>query len=750
MNTPGISRFPLLHRLLSVLVAFLFVLLSLVSAGEAASANYAPGIPTTVIQEAGFNALAADFGSMTWAGIPPIKSDGSFEAPAEVQQQLGYDPSRSWTAGQTADEIAQVGDTADVFNPQLLDLESISSLTGIDLSQVSLGSFQPLQWQTASDIVRALPQLGNLPASSVPPINDLAIHSIQGFNPNESVGDLLNSSDLGTVPLGEKLDLDSYSLDSIPGLTKTPIENLKGWQAAVIKGVPGLNQVPFGQMPSTSLLNPLGVGKIDVVYGSKETSRQNTISGSFTNDRGFQRVSCKENCAYLELSGADGVYGKQWISGKHQKVEGGSGLLKVVNGGKEPTGRIPYGPGFKIVVTDVDESKGTADFAMYMRKCTSLGCTPYFIGPFPWMSFKEKEMIFVGADDGSIPVPSGFPVPQPPSGYGLGDDEGGFDSDICLDPKSKATVNKILAATPQELRSHANKSVPLILEAAAKAKVTDPAQIAYILGTAQHESNFGMYMSEIGARPGQYGSGNFWGRGFVQLTWIENYQMWSKRTGKDLVGNPDLVAKDPKLASRILVEGMRDGTFTGVKLGNYINGSRQDFFGARAIVNDGDRNGLIANYAQRYLSALKGTTGGISIVPCSGKGSGGSVYKAAQQMMGMDTSAGPDAGNLACAWAVNKVLVKAGHKPLGANTDYVPSVEADLQGGRGELIGRKWAKPGDVVIAGSQAHIGLCMNQGCTQVLSNSSSRAKFSWRSGTDFDGYYGGSASRIYRLKK
>jgi hypothetical protein len=94
-------------------------------------------------------------------------------------------------------------------------------------------------------------------------------------------------------------------------------------------------------------------------------------------------------------------------------------------------------------------------------------------------------------------------------------------------------------------------------------------------------------------------------------------------------------------------------------------------------------------------------------------------------------------------------LKKATGKTIGDNTDYVPSVEAALESGEGIQVGRSKAVAGDIVIAGSQAHIGICQNSGCTRVLSNSSSRAKFSWESDTDFGGFYGSEPSRIYRVK-
>ena len=92
----------------------------------------------------------------------------------------------------------------------------------------------------------------------------------------------------------------------------------------------------------------------------------------------------------------------------------------------------------------------------------------------------------------------------------------------------------------------------------------------------------------------------------MQITGRSNYAKWSQRLGIDLINDPGL-ASDPAIAAKILVLGMRDGFFTGVGLSNYINGSKQDFFNARRIVNGDVRlNGQkIAQIAERYLNALR-------------------------------------------------------------------------------------------------------------------------------------------------
>lgn len=177
-----------------------------------------------------------------------------------------------------------------------------------------------------------------------------------------------------------------------------------------------------------------------------------------------------------------------------------------------------------------------------------------------------------------------------------------------------AKVTSVLSAVPRELKPYAEKSVPLILKECAECGVTDPGQIAYVFATAEHESHLGQWMVEFAsgkAYEGRKDLGNtqpgdgvkFKGRGFCQVTGRVNYKMWSQKLGIDLVSNPEKAA-DQAIAARIMVMGMRDGTFTGKKLSHYISGSTHDFRNARRIINALDRADKIAGHAQRYYSAL--------------------------------------------------------------------------------------------------------------------------------------------------
>jgi hypothetical protein len=75
-------------------------------------------------------------------------------------------------------------------------------------------------------------------------------------------------------------------------------------------------------------------------------------------------------------------------------------------------------------------------------------------------------------------------------------------------------------------------------------------------------------------------------------------------------------------------------------------------------------------------------------------------------------------------------------------------MENALTAGRGTLVSPAQAMPGDIVIQAQDGHVGICMNVGCTQVLSNSSSNASFTWVSNTSFSPSYSGGPGRIYQV--
>lgn len=175
-------------------------------------------------------------------------------------------------------------------------------------------------------------------------------------------------------------------------------------------------------------------------------------------------------------------------------------------------------------------------------------------------------------------------------------------------------VDRLVNAIDSGYRKAARQHWPAIIKEAQKQGISNKAQLAYILATTVHESGAGAYMEEFAsgsAYEGRRDLGNtqsgdgvrYKGRGYVQITGRNNYRDWSKRLGVDLVGNPKL-AESPEVAAKILVGGMKMGTFTGKKLDDYINGSKTDFVGARRIVNGTNKADTFAATARKILAAM--------------------------------------------------------------------------------------------------------------------------------------------------
>ena len=132
-------------------------------------------------------------------------------------------------------------------------------------------------------------------------------------------------------------------------------------------------------------------------------------------------------------------------------------------------------------------------------------------------------------------------------------------------------------------------------------------EYAYILATIKHEcAETYAPITEMGSQHYLQSKSYypFIGRGYVQLTWRNNYQRFKEILGIDLINNPDL-AKDPETAWKILEIGMSKGLFTGVKLSNYFTDTKTDFKNARRIINGTDRAELIAGYAEKFFNGLE-------------------------------------------------------------------------------------------------------------------------------------------------
>ena len=349
-------------------------------------------VPTTTRE----GAQVPDWGRITFDSLPAISSTGNFQADASTTRQLGYDPSRQWSAGQEPESFLSLGDFQDSFQLQNLNLDTVAAASGINTQSATLDSFGVMVHQSLDSLMQAVPSLGDFPIDQVPAVRDLIAQSVGSFDSSQTISQLLSQS----PPLGElsfaSLDLSQYTVESVPNLGTAPLGGFQDWQQVTIEAIPGLEQVPFSEFPNAPTADGQTVGKVDVVFGAAEQSRTKSISGSTEQ----VNAPCSKGCGHIELSGG-AVLGRQWMSGKYQEVQGGHGVLGSVNGGKEPTGRHPFGDAFKLVVTDISEPQASASLAMFFRICArngpvDLGCTPYFLGGVPMMTVKEGDAIFLG------------------------------------------------------------------------------------------------------------------------------------------------------------------------------------------------------------------------------------------------------------------------------------------------------------------------------------------------------------------
>ena len=171
--------------------------------------------------------------------------------------------------------------------------------------------------------------------------------------------------------------------------------------------------------------------------------------------------------------------------------------------------------------------------------------------------------------------------------------------------------------------------INFILDEWEKSEFTDLRWLAYMLGTCFHETAETMqpiheygndsYFTRLygieGNNPNRakrmgntkIGDGIIYcGRGFVQLTWKNNYKRMGDLLGIDLVNNPDL-AMGPGIAVKIMFLGMtseKKNTFSGVNLSQYFNEDIEDWEGARKIINGTDHKELLAETSIKFYKAL--------------------------------------------------------------------------------------------------------------------------------------------------
>jgi hypothetical protein len=188
------------------------------------------------------------------------------------------------------------------------------------------------------------------------------------------------------------------------------------------------------------------------------------------------------------------------------------------------------------------------------------------------------------------------------------------------------------------------------------------------------------------------------------------------------------------------------GEFSGQEQ-DLLNTQDEDNF-AEKLLKMIDPDGKIQDLMKNINRGLGGD-GDSSFFPSSGDPSG--LADAAESLKGMSSASGPSGGANGCVWAVNKVYEKAGIKPPWGSSLYVPDAEKKMLAAGYTQVNYGDRKPGDVMVmydrkSPPQAHIGVVLKNG--NILSNSSSKAKFAWEaSPEEYNRYYGG-VGKMYRM--
>lgn len=139
----------------------------------------------------------------------------------------------------------------------------------------------------------------------------------------------------------------------------------------------------------------------------------------------------------------------------------------------------------------------------------------------------------------------------------------------------------------------------------------DKRHLAYILATVWHETAKTMLpIEEYGKGKGKAYSKlengiSYYGRGYVQVTWLVNYQALTRanKKGWDFVKYPELLLQnEPSIWATFY--GMRVGLFTSKKLNDYFSDEKYDPINARRIINGLDYTAVINGYYNKFYNSI--------------------------------------------------------------------------------------------------------------------------------------------------
>jgi putative chitinase len=162
----------------------------------------------------------------------------------------------------------------------------------------------------------------------------------------------------------------------------------------------------------------------------------------------------------------------------------------------------------------------------------------------------------------------------------------------------------------------------------------DPRFVAYALATAHRETAGTMqpvresfWSTEDWRKEHLRRYYPYYGRGFIQLTWKNNYEKANAKLHtlgilmpeENMLSNLDLALR-PDVASAVMVFGMTEGWFTGFKLSEFFHGDCCDWIHARRIINGNDHDREIAGDALHFYAALQAQGNSAALKPANSAG----------------------------------------------------------------------------------------------------------------------------------
>jgi hypothetical protein len=245
-----------------------------------------------------------------------------------------------------------------------------------------------------SSLATAAPWLSRLKISDVLAANPaMASMPVTANGSQTTLGSLGNAQ--GGKILGTVVDLRQTKVSQFPQIQNIKLNQFNGLSKLPANVVPNLSQLPITQMPGFSLNGGIALMKLDVIRTKERNIRHMVMSGSNRQPN----AKCDSKCDYAEFHpwvGLPYLRGARIISGDSLSVQGGEGLLAMVNGGMEPTGveaNIGAG-GVKFVIRNLNPKTGSATVNLNLRFCGwMVGCTPYFLG-IPLFNISERNNWF--------------------------------------------------------------------------------------------------------------------------------------------------------------------------------------------------------------------------------------------------------------------------------------------------------------------------------------------------------------------